>query len=359
MPLNISATDTELPQPLNSVFNQTLLRNARNRAPYFAGTMPGELMTQRGSNVIQWRRIENLTPATTALGELTGTASYGQGRDSASLSVTPVTATMSKYGNFVILSEEADLYNFAGQFDKILEVIAINAGQSLNRLQRDIAEDNLTTLYSNGASDGAVNTVISRDRILEAINTLDRNSAMTFQPMTTGSQNIGTAPLLMSYWGFCHSDVAVDIAGLTGFQSVETYAGQVATVLGEFGALGIAGHAVRFVSSEDAGVDANAGAIGGTSVRETTANADLYTTVIYGRDCIGSVGLGEQYSDGIFRAGDDLGPVDVIVKGPATTGTSDPYNEITTVAWKSFHTGAVLNGAWGRAIRSAASDLSD
>ena len=359
MALVISATDTELPKPLNAVFNQTLLRNARNRAPYFAGVMPGSLTRQNGSNVAMWRRIENLTPATTALAELTGNASYGQGRDSAALSVTNVTATMSKYGNFVILNEEVDLYNFAGQFDKILEVIGINAGQSLNRLQRDIGEDNATLLYSNGASDGAVNTIISLDRIKQAINLLDRQSAMTFTPMTTGSQNIGTSPILPAYWGLCHSDVAVDIAGLTGFTSVEQYAGQVATVMGEFGTLSIAGQAVRFISSEDAGVDADGGATGGTSVRETTTLADLYTTLIYGRDAIGSVGLGEQFDDGVYRAGDDLEPVDVIVKTPQSTGTSDPYNEISTVAWKAFHTGAILNANWVRGIRSAASDLSD
>ena len=355
MALVISATDTELPKPLNAVFNQTLLRNAQNRAPYFAGTMAGTLSTSNGSNVAMWRRIENLTPATTALAELTGNASYGQGRDSAALSVTNVTATMSKYGNFVILNEEVSLYNFPGQFDKILEVIGINAGQSLNRLQRDIAEDNATLIYANGASDGAVNTAVELADIKNVINVLDRNSGMTFAPMTTGSVNIGTAPILQAFWLLCHSDVAVDIAGLTGFQSVETYAGQVATAMGEFGALGVAGHAVRCISSEDAGVDAGAGGAAG-SMRGTT-NADLYTTVVYARDAIGSVGLGEAYTDGIYRAGDELAPVSVIVKTPGSTGTSDPYNEITTVAWKAFHTGAVLNPNWLRGIRSGATAL--
>ncbi len=359
MALVISATNTELPKPLNAVFNQTLLRNARNRAPYFAGVMPGSLTRQNGSNVAMWRRIENLTPATTALAELQANATYMQSRDSAALSVTNVTATMSKYGNFVILNEEVDLYNFAGQFDKILEVIGINSGQSLNRLQRDIGEDNATLLYSNGASDGAVNTIISLDRVKQAINLLDRNSALTFTPMTTGSENIGTAPIQMSFWMLCHSDVAIDVAALTGFQPVQSYAGQVATVMGEFGHLGVAGQGVRCISSEDAGVDADGGAASGTSVRETTTLADLYTTLIYGRDAIGSVGLGEQYDDGIYRSGDDLDPVDVIVKTPQGTGTSDPYNEISTVAWKAFHTGAILNPAWVRGIRSAASDLSD
>jgi N4-gp56 family major capsid protein len=357
MALTISATDTELPKPINSVFQQTLLRNAQVRAPYFVGTEPGELVTQAGSNVAAWRRIENLTPATTALTELTTTAAYGQGRDAAALSVSAVTATMAKYGNYVILNEETDLFNFPGQFDKILQVIAINAGQSLNRLQRDIVEDNATLIYANGTSDGLVNTIIADTDIKNAINQLDRQSAMTFNPMTTGSTNIGTTPTLPSFWGLCHSDVAIDIAGITGFKSVETYAGQIQTVMGEFGSYGLAGQTVRFISSEDAGVDAGSGALSGTSVRETSSQADLYTVPIFGQDALGSVGLGQRYSDGVYRAGDELAAVDVIIKPRGSGGAADPYDELGTVAWKAWHTGAVLNSAWVRAIRCAASSL--
>ena len=362
MALTISATDTELPKPLNAVFQQTLLRNAQVRAPYFAGSVPGRLTVQNGSNVASWRRIENLTEATTALSELQGNAAYGQGRNSAALSVTAVTATMAKYGNFVILNEEVDLFNFPGQFDKILQVIAINAGKTLNILQRNILEDNINLIYAGGAaSDGAVSSIITLDTIKNAVNTLDKNSAMTFTPMTTGSQNVGTNPILPAYWGFCHPDVAVDITGLTGFKSVETYAGQVATVMGEFGTITVAGRGVRFISSEDAGVDAGSGASGAGSadLNGTSDNADLYTTCIIGQDAFASVGLGEAHVDGVFRAGDELEAVDVIVKTPQGTGTSDPYNEITTVAWKAWHTGAELNAAWGRGIRSGAKDLTN
>lgn len=361
MALTISATDTELPKPLNAVFQQTLLRNAQVRAPYFIGTVPAEVTKQRGSNVAAWRRIENLTAATTALSELTTTATYMQGRDAAALSVTPVTATLSKYGNFVILNEEVDLFNFPEQFDKILRIIAINAGQSLNQLQRNVGEDNATLIYAGGAaSDGAVLSAITLESVKLAVNTLDKNSAMTFTAMTSGSQNINTVPINMAYWGLCHPDVAVDVASLAGFVSVERYAGQTQVAMGEFGTITVAGKAVRFISSEDAGVDAGQGAEGADTadLNGTTNNADLYTTLIYGLEAMGSVGLGEQFTDGIYRAGDELDPVDVIVKSPKNSGTSDPFNEISTVAWKAWHTGAVLNANWVRGIRSGATDLS-
>lgn len=362
MALIISASDTELPQPLNAVFNQIMLRNARVRAPYFVGTMPSTLIRQGGSSVAMWRRIENLSPATTALSELQGNASYGQGRSSAALSVTNVSATMAKYGNFVILNEEVNLFNNATQFAKIVEVIGINAGQSLNRLQRDIGEDNATLLRAgNVASDGLIATAVALNDIRQVVNILDKNSATTFTPMTTGSVNINTVPILPAFWALCHPDVAIDVAGITGFVSVERYAGQTQTVLGEFGTLTVAGVALRFISSEDAGVDAGAGITNGGSLdlNSTSANVDVYTILCYGQDALGSVGLGEPHTDGIYRAGDELAVVDTIIKSPSSTGTSDPFNEISTVAWKAWHTGAVLNGTWVRGIRVGATDLTN
>lgn len=359
MALTVSATDTELPKPVNTIFKQTLLRNAQVMAPYFTGSMPGEIQRQRGTATCTWRRIENLTASTSALTELTGVASYMQGRDAAALSVTDYTATASKYGNYVILNEEAELFNFNGQMDKIMEVIGINAGQSLNQLQRNILEDNATLVYAGGvASDGVVASAPVVGGLNSIVNTLTKNSAMTFVPMTTGSQNIGTAPLLTSYWGICHPDVAMDIAGLNGFKSVETYAGQVATVMGEFGYYGKAGRGIRFMLSEDASVDADSGATLGSTGLNGTSSVDLYTTVIFGRDAAASVGLGEQYGDGAYRAGDDLGAVDLIVKGLGSGGTSDPYNEISTIAWKAWHTGKIVNANWIRGYRTGATALS-
>jgi N4-gp56 family major capsid protein len=359
MTMTISATDTELRKPVNVMFQQQLLRNARQRAPYFAGTVKGSIQKNGGTATVKWRRIENITPTTTALAELTGVASYGQGRTATPASFTDVVATVSKYGQYYILNEEADVFNFNGQTAKLVETLSISAGRSLNQLQRNVGEDNATLVrVGNVASDGLVGLAINLASIRKVVNTLDKNSAMTFTPMSTGSANTGTTPVLPAFWGLTHPDVAVDIAGLTGFKSVETYAGQVDTVMGEFGTITVAGQAVRFISSEDAGRDPSAGApTGTTGLNFTSSNVDLYTTLIYGQDAIGSVGLGQEHTDGIYRAGDSQSAVELIVKGLGSGGTSDPYNEVMTLAWKAWHAGAILNPAWVRGIRSGATAL--
>lgn len=360
MAQTITATDVELQKPVNVVFNQTFLRRAQQMAPYFAGTMPGVLNKMQGTSTIKWRRIEQEDPTTSPLTELTGTSTYMQGRDADTPTFTDVTATVSKYGQFYIVNEEVDLYNPNGTTAELVAVLGESAGRSLNQLMRDIEEENSTQRFAgNVASDGAVGAVASAADLNYAINELTRNSARTFSPMTTGSQNIATAPILPSYWAICHPDVAYDIAGLQGFKSVETYAGQTATVMGEFGYYSRAGRGLRFIMSEDASIDAGAGAATSGDFRSTSSSNDLYTIVIYGQDAFGSVGLGERHTDGVYRAGDNTGGWELIQHGKGSGGVADPFDEISTIAWKAFFTGAVLNSNWSRALRVAATNLAN
>ncbi|KKL15165.1 hypothetical protein LCGC14_2508320, partial [marine sediment metagenome] len=341
-------TTTEIAGPVNRVFQTTLLRNAKPRAPYFIGTMPGELQEHRGTFTALWRRIENLTPTTTALTEDSGTEAYPF-RTGESVSVTDVTATVSKYGQVVFLTEEVDLVNFTGQTDKLIEVLGISAGRSLNRLQRNTAEDDLDPVFADaGASNSDVASPMSVGLIRSVVNTLERNTALVFTPETHGDVRQLTTPIQPAYWGICHSDVAVDIADLgsgnRGFKPVETYAGHTATVPGEFGTLTVAGTGVRFISTPEASIDADAGAAVGAGIRSTGAvNADIYTTVIYGRDALGSLGFGIEHIKEVYMAGDSLPAVRLINHGRGSAGSMAPLDENTPLAWKAWHASVELN----------------
>lgn len=359
MTLAISATDTELQKPVNVIFKETLLRNAMARAPYFAGTQQGEIQLQQGTSTCKWRRIENMAPSTTSLSELTGNASYGMGRASVAASFTDITATLAKFGQYYLINEEVQLFNFSGTEDKLVETLGIAAGRSANRLQRNVADDSLTAIYANGAaSEGVVNSVPTSKDMANAVVTLDTNVAETFAPMTLGDVNQGTAPIQMAYWGLCHPHAAYDWSKVPGFIPVQSYAGQTQTMLGEFGAINVGtGQAVRMVSSQDADVNLAAGnSTVPAGIRGSSA-VDTYTTVVYGRDCLGSVGFGVQWTDGIYRAGADLNPIDLLLS-ERRASPADPFAEVQSLAYKFWWAGAVLNGAWGRAIIHGATDLS-
>ena len=371
MALTVSATDSEVPKPVNVMFTQTLLRNARPLAVYFIGSQPGELNEHRGTATIGWRRFNTsadnasgISPTTVALSEVTGNAAYGMGRTPDTVHRTDTKASVSKYGQFFYVNEEVDVFNFNNTMDGIVRTLAISAGRSLNYLQRDIVEENSTQRFAgNVASDGLVAATVSVGDLDRAINELVSNYAMLFNPMLTGVNVTGTSPLPPSLWGFCHTHVAHDLAGLTGFTDVEKYAGQTAVVPGEVGAYSKAGAAVRFIATPEASIDAGSGEATSGDFRSTSSSNDLYTIVIKGMDCDGSVGLGQQMPDGRFETGgDNPDPISLIVKGRNTdrpSGLDDPFDEMMSIAWKAWHAGALLNSNWSRAIRCAATNLSN
>ena len=354
--------DTILTKPINAVFQQTFLRRAQQVCPYFTGTQPGTLSKGQGTNTIKWRRIEQLAPSVTALTELTGTAAFMMGRSSVTPSITDVLATVSKYGQFYIVNEEVDLYNPNGTTNELMATLGESAGRSLNELMRDVEEGSSTQRFAaNVASTGAVHAKVATGDLNRIINELTKNSARTFAGMTAGSTNINTVPILPSYWAICHPDVAADVAGLTGFVSVERYAQQTQIMDGEFGYYFLAGRGVRFVMSEDASVSAAAGAAlsGADLVSAGGTKVDVYTIVVYGQDAFGSVGLGMRHADGIYRAGDNTGGWEIINHPKGSGGIGDPFNEIATLAYKFFFAGAVLNSNWSRALKVGATNLTN
>jgi N4-gp56 family major capsid protein len=374
MALTISATDTEVVKPVNVAYEQRLLRNARPLCPHFLGSDPGRLNKNAGTATIKWRRYNaedddasGIDLSVTALAELTGDAIYGMGRTPDVVHFTDYTAPVSKYGQFYILNEEVDVFLPNGTFNGIVDTLAIACGRSMNALQRDVVEDGSTLIYAGGvASDGLVAASLGVAELDQAINTLVKKSAMSFTPMSGGSPNTGTTPILPGLWAITHPDVAYDIAKLTsGFQGVQNYASQTETIPGEIGIYQGAGQAVRVVQTPESSITLNAGITVGTSVDLNTSatKANLYTTVIFGQNAHGSVGLGESFSDGIYRAGDERGVMNLIVKGVANpsraSGTDDPFDEITTVAYKFWHGGKVTNANWIRGIRSGATNLAN
>lgn len=351
-------TTSEIATPVDVVFQQTLLRNAKSYCPYFEGTMPASVAEHGGTFTAKWRRIENLSVPTTALSELSGSISFPT-RTAVQPSVTDVTATVSKFGNFIFLTEEVDLGNYTGQTDKLVEILGINAGQALNRQQRNTMEDNATALLAGGATTATdisggstASSNVKESDIAAVVNALDRQDAMKFTAMTEGSRNIGTTPIRNAYLGLVHSDTEQDIRVLTNFIPVEDYASQTGTFQQEFGMLG----GVRFISTTEGTIDTGTGTAGtGSSTSHgraaTSGRSDVYNTLIYGQDAVGSVGFGFRHVKRIYRAGDRLPGVQMISHPKGSAGAGDPLNEVATLGWKSWHAAAILNSNWIRNFR--------
>lgn len=349
-------TTTQFSAMVNNQVMDQFLREANQFLPYFVGGYEGEGSIDRHANsfTAKWRRYAQISPTTTALTALTGTESYPF-RTGETLSVTDVTATVQKYGQVVTMNEEVELLNATQQSMEVAKRLGESAGRSLNRLQRNELEDNSTLVYVGGVSqDADVAEKLTVDSLRSVLNTMARNSARKFTPESTGSQIVGSSPIRDAFWGITHVDNEYDIRDMAGFKAVETYASHTATVKGEFGMV----EGCRFLMTEEASQDADLGADPGPTLKSTTgASADLYTTVVFGQDYHGHLGLGREHIKQTYMASDPLPAVELISHNRGSSGAMDPMNEIGTKAWKSWHAPKILDARWGRGIRHAAGKL--
>lgn len=360
------STISSLPLGVNFQMMRGLLSSARAKLPYFNGSLPGQLQKNGSTATVKWERLENLAAATTALGEIGTSAVAFFGRSSVQHTLSTVQVAIAKYGNAVLLTEEVDLQQMNVRTARFVDNLGANAGLTLNVLMdavfsagtessTSIKRYCISAVGSTASTDAQVTGAIQLYDIKYAVNQLNRNSAMLFTTPAYGSQNVSTSPVRASYYGICHVDVEEDIRSLSGFISVEQYGGYTETMPFEFGAVG----GVRFCSTEIASVSSAAGT---TSAGTTTsgifrgagyASNDVYSVYIYGKEAVGTVGLGNMHATTAYEMYDPAQPpaVELIVKPTGTVGT-DLYNEVSSIAWKAWFAGKVLNTGWVVKVRT-------
>lgn len=348
----VTTNATVLTQPVNYVLMRGLLQAARKKLPYFNGTLPGSLVKNGGSSAVKWERINNLTAVTTALSEVVGNSAFLFGRSLVTPTYSAVTATAAKYGNAIQATEEIDLFNVNTRSAKLMDTLGANAGESLNAIAK--AEyDNATNIRycantAGGAGTSNKSNVIYKmatTDLQKAVNTLNVNSAMPFTPMATGSRNIGTTPVRVSYYGITHVDGEEDVRTMTGFVPVEQYGGYTETMPFEFGAV----NGIRWCSTQVATISLSAGKKTATGFRgSTNILNDVYASYVYGREAVGTVGLGNMHAKNSYEMYNPKYPpaVEVIFHPAGSSGVGDVYNEIASLAWKSWFVAKILNQGW-------------
>jgi len=352
----LTTATSNINSPVNFVLMKALLSAARKKLPFFNGTLSASMQKEgNGAASVKWRRIENLTAVTTALSEVNGTAAAFLGRDAVRPTYTDITATVQKYGNAVLTTEEMDLYQVNSKTVDFVDTLGANAGESLNRLMEVVYAGATTIRYSGSAAPTTTVTVssaITLNDIKNNVNLLNAGSAMKFTTPGYGSVNVGTSPVRSSYYGICHVDVEEDIRLLSGFIPVEQYGGYTETMPFEFGAVG----GVRFCSTEIIPILSDVSTVSTTGLRGTsTALHNVYPTYIYGKEAVGSVSLGNTHATTAYEMYDPQKPpaVELIIHPKGSSGIFDMYNEMGSVAWKTYFAGQILNASWISKVYSA------
>lgn len=309
---NVTGT-TQVPAGISAWYDTNLLKRALPATVHDKWGQQRKLPKGQ-SDSIKFRKWNALSTATTALTE-------GVTPSGSALSTTDITATVSQYGDYTYLTDKVQLTSPDNAIREATDVLGEQAGQTLDEIHRDVLVAGTAVRYASAvANRAAVAANITTADIDSAIRTLKGQNAKRFTEVMTGSTKIGTAPVKSAYIGITHPDVSETLEGLTGWKGVEEYASQTLVDMNEIGSYKY----VRFVETTAAKIWTGAG----------DSSADVYATLVLGKDAYGVVGLRGQKN------------IQSIIKPLGSAGTADPLNQRASVGWTAWTTAKILNDNW-------------
>jgi len=271
---------------------------------------------------INFRRYGSLAVNTTPLTE--GSTPTGK-----KLTTTDIYALVKQYGDFITLSDWVSMTGL----DPILveggEVLSEQMGLSVDTLDRDVYIAGTNVRYAAGvAGRTSVATAVAVSDVKSAVRTLEGGNAKKVRSMVMAGAKIATRPIAPAYYGITHTSCRQDYEALSGFTKVEEYASQKDVMEEEIGAWGN----LRILVTTNSKIYLAGGvAVGVTGcVAADSTTTDVYTTLIFASNAVGSVPL-------------QKGSVKNIIKKMGSAGTEDPLDQRATSGWKVAQTAKILN----------------
>lgn len=320
----METTRTEISAEVNNFYNRGLLERAIPLYTYVNYGQVRDIPMNSGTDTIKFRKYGALAAQTTPLTE--GVTPAGK-----KLSVTDITAQIQYYGDYVTLTDKVQYETIDPVLTETADILGEQVGDSLDQICRDIVLAGTTVQYASTAlqrSDITAAMTMTRAEVKEAVRTLKRNNAKPMTSMIDASTGFNTSPIRASFVGITHVDVIHDLEDETGWTPVEKYSNKSDVMPGEKGE--IAG--VRFVETTNAKVYDGEGSGG----------ADVYGTVIFGRNAYGVTRL-----SGVSLVN--------IIKPLGSGGTNDPLNQRMTSGWKLSFVAKILQQPWIIRVETGAS----
>ncbi len=318
----------EVPPANSEFYDKNLLERAK---PFLCLEKFGQRrpISMRSGNVIKFRRYNALAVNTSAIVE--GVLPAGK-----SITVTDVTAGLTQYGDYTVITDMVDMTNVDPVITEATDILGEQAGQSVETVIRGVVSAGTQAI---GATTGSVAHELTLGNIQSAVRVLKKNNAKPFTSLIKSGTGYGSSAIRPSFWGYTHPDMQKTLEAMTGWVPVEKYASQSEVMENEIGS--IAG--VRFVTSTIAKVTANGGNTTHVSTLISTGgtNIDVYETLIFGKDAFGVCPLGSKNFETIVkREGGSI---------------ADPLNQFAaSVGWKATFTCKILNDSWLYRIGSGA-----
>lgn len=302
---------TTITAEVDAVYQKTLLLRAVSNFVYTKWGQIANIESNAGTDTVRFRRYGNLTAATTALTE--GVTPAGS-----SLSITNVTATALRYGDYVTFTDKVVTESQDPLLTVNSEILGDQAADTFDQLTRDVLVAGTSVFYANGVGGrGSVAANVALADYRKIARALRKNKAKKLTKIVTGTDQVGTSPIRAAYIVIVSPDTHYDLKGLSGFVPVHQYPSSMTLVdENEIGSL----DEFRFVETPNAKVFTAAGSGG----------VDVHADVV----------LGEQ-AYGISRINGHS--LEMIYKPLGSAGSADPLNQRQTQGWKATFIAYRLN----------------
>ncbi len=277
----------------------------------------------KGSNskTVVFRGFNRLALALTPLSE--GITPAGQ-----NLTMNSVTAVLSQYGDFTVISDIVEFLYDRSMIKDASEVLGIQSSETIDTVIMNVVGAGTNVIYGDNtvtARTSVTSTMyISTTRLTQAVRWLERNNVKKFPTMPV----IGNA-----YACAMHPDVVADLRVDTGWVAAVNYSSPTPSnpnrgdlFTGELGYW----EGLRVISTTMTPIYA-AGGSGG---------ADVYGTIIWGR--------------GAYAVSEFAGGLKTYIHTGGVQDTSDPLEQRSTVGWKWEGVAAILDNNRLIRIESAA-----
>lgn len=283
-------------------YDKVFLDRAEMSLSYDYGSQK-KTMPKNSGKTIYFNRFSPLAVATTALTENTNPSGVD-------MSSTVVSATIAEYGNYTRVSSLFEMTSLDEGLKEHVEVMAQNAGETLDTLIAAELSANATAQIVSGKVLTAVaaTDTLTGAEIRKAVRTLKKNKAKTFDDGLFRA----IIPVSASY----------DLRGNSEWLNANTYVNVDLYKNGQVGVL----HGVRFVETNNEVYEAS--------------TVNVYHTYVFGKNAYGTLNLAGQPEKRI------------IVKNPGMSDTSNPLDMYSTIGWKSYFVAKVLNSSWVIAIKT-------
>lgn len=292
---------------IKTTYDRTLLENARDELVH--GQFGKEYtLPKHGGLTMEWRKADVLAVATTPLTE-------GVIPTENTFGYTSLTVTINQYGAFIKGTDMVSMVLLDPLLDNITEEQGVQAGLTLETVNRDALNAGTTVRYADAVANRAA---------IGASNKMDAHEFVIAQRtmVTNKAKPVRGKNYAMIVHPYVAADIMEDSNIVAAFRANNN--GGKAEINGWFG--------------EYMGIDI----IRATTAKTFASTVTVYSSLVFGKNAYGIVELEGMGMETIFH------PI-------GSAGAADPLNMYWTKGWKTTHAIKILQETYLLRIESAAS----